>query len=410
LKGLLVSIALVAVMVTAACSPKPVNLHLTPVEWRDDIDDFAQELPRRHANALRYISRERFNAEIAALQESLGSRDGDAVYVGLDRIANLVGDAHTYIKFPADNANLPIDIRQFGNDSRVVAVAPGYEAALGARVLQVQDTPVAKARELILSLTPQEENSSLQQSRIDGFLTVGMVLHGLGITPDRNVARYTLAGEDGRTFTLEVHALPPTAPDPRWIYPCSEPPLYRQQPGKSFWYAYLAATRTLYCQFRGYDGLREQARGLLKEAGDRHPDKLVIDLRQNYGGDYTEGLKYMIRPIRDLPASNLKGHLFVLIGTNTFSAGMNNAAQFRTETAAMLVGEMIGERPNSYQEPREFTLPNSHLVVRYSTRFYRFGGSGENAIRPDHEVTTSWDDYKSCRDPVLDWVLQCRTE
>jgi hypothetical protein len=34
-------------------------------------------------------------------------------------------------------------------------------------------------------------------------------------------------------------------------------------------------------------------------------------------------------------------------------------------TNAILVGESIGERPNTFQEPREFTLPNSRLVVRY---------------------------------------------
>jgi hypothetical protein len=37
-------------------------------------------------------------------------------------------------------------------------------------------------------------------------------------------------------------------------------------------------------------------------------------------------------------------------------------------TEATLVGQTIGKRPSSYQEPRQFILPNSHLVVRYSTR------------------------------------------
>jgi hypothetical protein len=30
---------------------------------------------------------------------------------------------------------------------------------------------------------------------------------------------------------------------------------------------------------------------------------------------------------------------------------------------------------------------------------------GENLIRPDQEIIPSWDDYKSARDRVLDWVL-----
>jgi hypothetical protein len=85
---------------------------------------------------------------------------------------------------------------------------------------------------------------------------------------------------------------------------------------------------------------------------------------------------------------------------------MSNAAQFRQRTAAMLVGEPIGERPNSYQEAREMRLPNSQLLVRYSTRYYKFAEGDENIIRPDREVVIAWEDYKAGRDPVLEWVLQ----
>jgi hypothetical protein len=51
------------------------------------------------------------------------------------------------------------------------------------------------------------------------------------------------------------------------------------------------------------------------------------------------------------------------------------------------------------------TLPNSRLVVRYSVRFYRFVERGENVIRPDQEIVPTWADYKSGKDPVLEWVL-----
>jgi hypothetical protein len=95
----------------------------------------------------------------------------------------------------------------------------------------------------------------------------------------------------------------------------------------------------------------------------------------------------------------------VLIGADTFSAAMNNAAQFQDETNAILVGETIGEKPNSYQEPRQFRLPNSHLAVRVSTLYYTFRKTGENAVRPDKEIIPSWNDVKAGRDPVLDWVL-----
>jgi len=125
----------------------------------------------------------------------------------------------------------------------------------------------------------------------------------------------------------------------------------------------------------------------------------------NGGGDYNVGLRHLVQPIRDLVDINRKGHLFVLIGPDTFSAAMSNSAHFRYQTNAILVGQQIGEKPNSYQEAREMKLPNSHWTVRYSVKFYKFVENGENLIRPDQEITPSWDDYKSAHDPVLDWVL-----
>ena len=54
-------------------------------------------------------------------------------------------------------------------------------------------------------------------------------------------------------------------------------------------------------------------------------DNVVIDMRLNGGGDYNEGLKYLVHSIRDLSDINRNGHLFVLVGPNTFSAAMSNS-------------------------------------------------------------------------------------
>lgn len=146
--------------------------------------------------------------------------------------------------------------------------------------------------------------------------------------------------------------------------------------------------------------------GLFDLVEKQRPDKLVIDLRQNGGGDYFVGLASMVNRVRNHPEINRKGHLFVLIGPFTFSAAMSNAAHFRQKTAATLVGLPIGEKPNSYQELKTIRLPNSHLTLCYSVRFYKFVDTGENMIRPDREIETTWADFKAGRDPVLQWVLE----
>jgi len=121
--------------------------------------------------------------------------------------------------------------------------------------------------------------------------------------------------------------------------------------------------------FRGYDSLASDARDLY-EFIDSHPtDRLVIDMRQNGGGDFLKGRKHLIEPLERRPGLNQKGKLFVIMGRYTFSAAMVNAIDFRNETNALLVGEPAGERPNSYSENDEMTLPNSRLVVSYSTRY-----------------------------------------
>jgi hypothetical protein len=391
-------------MVNAAHSSEPFA-HLTKAQWREDLEFLARELPKRHANAFHHTARERFEAEVASLSQRLHTMDADEIYVGLDRIANLVGDGHTYVEFPDDVARLPLQVKRFGDQYHVTAVTAGLESALGSRIVRIHKTPIANVRERLLAMTPQDETPFLAEGRVESFLTLGIALHGCRIIPDRSIANFALVDEMGRELIVEVRAVAPDS-KPKWIPAFREPPLYRQRPDETFWYTYLPEARTVYCSFRGYNDLGKRSVGLLKLVSERRPDKLVIDMRQNGGGDYTVGLRHLVRPIRELPEINRKGRLFVLIGPQTFSAAMSNAAHFRYQTAALLVGQPIGEKPNSYQESRRVKLPNSHLALCYSVRFYRFVEDGENLIRPDREIIPSWADYKIGKDPVLEWVMK----
>lgn len=404
--GTVAALAVTAILVSLwiCLRQKPENLQLSTQQWREDLRFLARELPKRHANAFHFTPRERFEEAVAELDSKLTSADADTAWVGLQRVVSLVGDAHTYLQTPQDSASdLPIDIARFGEEYRVVSVDPGLENALGARVNKVGDVPIARAAELCKELFSRDENPTSSDSFVNNALTSGGTLHGLGITRERNLVRYTLVDDAGREFTIDARS---SASDAAPIRPFKEMPLYIQNPEQPFACKYLAEPRALYCNVRTIRDLRKPVAEMLNVIREKNPEKLVIDLRQNRGGDYTIGEKYLIHPIRDLPSINRKGHLFVLIGADTFSAAMNNAAQFRSQTAVLLVGQEIGEKPNSYQEPRSMILPNSHLTVRYSTRFYRFAPDGDNAIRPDQEIVPTWADYRAGSDPVLAWVLK----
>jgi len=388
----------------SADAPRPAAAP-TVEQWRADLQFLARELPKRHPDPWRSTPKADFDAAVAALDARLPELDADQAYVGLDQIARMMGDAHTFVSFPDDLADLPLRIGRFGDDFRVASADRAYGEAVGARVLEIDGQPIAKAYARLLTLTPGDENPPLREALATGLLHVGTALHGLGITHDRGRARFTLEQDDGRRLNVDVSATAPGA-KPDWVQAARSLPLSRTHPDETFWCEALAGAHAVYCDFRTYAQLGKHAAEMFALIDKTHPDKLVIDMRANGGGDYFVGLHNIVDPIARRADLNRKGHLFVLIGPSTASAAMSNAAHFRYRTAALLVGREIGEKPNSWQEARQVKLPGSGLELRYATQWYAFVPKDvENAIRPDHEVVTSWADYLAGRDPALDWVL-----
>jgi C-terminal processing protease CtpA/Prc len=157
--------------------------------------------------------------------------------------------------------------------------------------------------------------------------------------------------------------------------------------------------------FRAYNSLSENTKKLFQLVDANPTKKLVIDMRQNTGGDYTKVREYLIPAIKQHSSINQKGRLFVIVGRRTFSAAMNSAVDLRKETNAILVGEPIGERPNSYQENDEMKLPNSGVIISYSTKYYKFSDEDVPAVMPDKRIDPTWIDYKDGRDAVMEWIL-----
>jgi len=181
-----------------------------------------------------------------------------------------------------------------------------------------------------------------------------------------------------------------------------------QKLDETFWFTLLpeAKPATVYCNFRRYKDLQDHAQALFSFLEEENAERLILDLRQNPGGDFTKGLADLITPLSRNRRLNQPGRLFVLIGPATFSAAMANAVHFRERTHAILVGQRIGEKPNSYAEGRRMKLPNSHLGINYSIEYYEFQKGGENEVRPDQLVPgVTWEEFLAGRDPALEWIM-----
>lgn len=389
-----------------ALAPDAMNarLDLTPSQWREDLAALAHELPLRHANAFSTLSRTAFDAEVAELDGRIANASGDEMFVGLQKIAKSIGDGHTGVVAPKDRRVMPLKIERFGRDFRIVASGPGLERAFGTRLIKIAGLPIGDVWQRVMTLTSSDELDELRAGEALIYLTRGYALHGLGVSAERGHAVYTLEDDTGHAFDVDVAGLPAgQSVDLKAPGGANAPRLMHKD--ATFTCSTPANSSAVYCVWRGYQDLDKFSKQMFALIDKSHSQKLIIDMRDNGGGDNTIGYSEVIKPLLARPDLNRKGHLYILVGAQTFSAAMNNAAQFQDETNAILVGETIGERPNSYQEPRQFRLPNSHLIVRASTLYYTFRKKGENAVRPDKEIIPTWDDVKAGRDPVLDCAL-----
>lgn len=381
-------------------TPQPLP-PMTREQWRADVDFFARELPSRHMNAFHAITRETFDRAVADLRAKAENANDDEVIVGLAKIMAMIGDSHTRINLPSSVHRLPVGIARIGDDYLIARASESASDLLSGKIIRINDTPIAEVEKRLRSVISQDQSEPFVRGALPVHMLIGEVLHGLQITPDATHARITVATAAGER-SVEVVNVPGATNPMSWPLVSKATPLSRQHIGDPFFVTYLEPSKTVYVNFRKYDDLRSRARDLWKLVDAKPVEKIVIDLRQNGGGDYKVGRKYLVKELK----SRSKIKAYVLVGNRTYSAAMVNAIDFRTDARAMLVGEPIGERPNGYSENDEMTLPNSRIHVSYSTRFYKFLPDGAPPIiTPDKVISPTLDDFGAGRDPVLEWVL-----
>lgn len=427
------SFALVPLLLGAACTswaPQPSVMPSDKNAWRQDLRYLAAELPRRHKNAFHTVTRAQFDRAVTELDSAIATLNDDQIVVGLKRITAMIGDGHTSCSSPTTFHFFPLEFYWFGDTLRVTRIAPQYRRALGTRLVQVGDTRVEDAYAAVSKLIPPGEGELWVQRLSPLYFRVPEVLHGLGVLPTAERGRYTFEDDTGTRFSLDVEPATRTAAarstqlqteQALWLTAAKAEPLYRQRPNEHLWFTYLKDDQTVFFKFNGYPGYWAFRRfsGQLLDFMDHHPVKrLVIDLRHNGGGNMTQ-FKWFLLPglverrfheehawwPREIKRLR---HVYVAIGRETFSAGMLNAVELKNEMAAILVGEPTGGRPNAYSENGKsgrIELPNSHLVVYVSTRYYRLSDEDTLGLMPDRRIDLSWPAFVAGRDPVMEWIL-----
>ena len=309
-------------------------------------------------------------------------------------------DGHSGV-FPLAQRDLdlwPLQLYDFDDSWRVVAASPAYDHLVGREVTRVGGVPVGAAAERVAPLVPADNDAS-RRGRLPQYLVVPAVLEGVGLE-----ASLEIGGEPVRpeTVTADEYA------DRFGIfYPLVCPPLPRADPSMWSLEARDGAVIVRFARvvFRDDDGTVEQLAAEATATIERtDPDRVVLDLRDNPGGELPAG-RPLVAALRQV-AADRPGALRILVNRCTFSAAALMTSELAATTDAVIVGEPMGGSPGIWADARPYSLPDSGIVVHVASRWYEPVDPGLPAtLAPDVPVAPTWSDHAAGRDRALEAAL-----
>lgn len=276
---------------------------LSKTQWREDLQYLVDELTAHHLNLFHTITQARFAAVVADLHAAIPRLQDAAIVVQLIRLIASIGDGHTSFRSWEVFQLYPLDLFWFKNELRVVRTTPTYARALGAQVVKISDIVLNDAVAAVEGIIQQGENQWFVRQRSPFFLTAAEVLHQLGIVAGASHGPYTFKDQQGSLFTLDFVPIA-QAERIEWMEANATIPYYRQRPDEAFWFIRLADQRTVYLCFRRYDWFAENAHQLLRFIEESPTERLIIDLRQNGGGDLTKVRQHLLPALKGHPRIN----------------------------------------------------------------------------------------------------------
>jgi len=377
---------------------------LRETSWQEDLDFFETELPKRHLDLASLISLDDFHHSVAALKQDAAGLSDTEITFRLVLIVASLGIAHTQVNWTTLASPLhryPLAMQWFSDGLLVVAASPDHRPALGARILQIGSLTPEQLEKQIAGYVAHENEPWLHQQS-PAYMAVAELLQQLRVANPDGSIDLLLAKEDGSQFREHMTPAP-------WLDAARSPltavevlqlptPLSGSHRDSFYWSEYLPENHTLYLQYNQCAENPELpfakfAADALSSAKAKAATRLIVDLRRNSGGN-SEVIRPLLDLLTDHPTLSARGHLYVLIGPQTFSSGVMNAMELRRRLQAVLVGSPTGGKPNSYGE------------VQSMKRFHPISDSDPASLEPDVVVPFAVADFLAGRDPVLNAALE----
>jgi len=393
----------------------------TKEEWVKDLHFLADQMKAKYPDLYSKVSEEVLTKTVNDIEARIPDLSESDIVMEFFRLSALPNDAHSipYIFLPCfDLHDFPIKIYKFTDGWYIIDAAHAYSDLVGTKILKVGSTSID---ELFLKFKPYLSAEN-EYGQLERFTYIGLMpewLKSQGVIDNLKTAQFTLKNEKGEQIVETIDAVR-FINKFYWSFIASvdnrTSPAILNPRKDSYLFEYLGNSKTIYFQFNevanqdGKETIAEFAKRLEEFVSTHDFNRLVIDLRNNMGGDDSY-LKPLVQLIRDNPKINEHNKLFVLIGRHSFSSAVLFANKLKFQTKAIFVGEPTAQGPLFCGNSKHVELPNSKLVFTIaSTSTARtqtiWPFKTGNAIIPDTLVEYTFADFKTGIDPVMETALK----
>ena len=390
------------------------------IDWDYEIDLLARELSEKHPDLF-------FSTDSAwyfrAMRQVARATPGKSLFqvsIELQQVLASMGDAQTQINYHflvEKNKILPFEFYWFEDGIYVLEADKVYEALLGKKLTAINDVPIEVVIDSLATLLVLD-NQAVLKNQIPRMLVWFQVLEHFGFVSGKELSLTVHSTNKGEALSKVIY-LPVELGEMLAVQPSTLPLGWQDQ--KSFFREqYFENEQLYYIQYNrcwsreaeedygsGASALfmpsfKEFEKEVFPVLKKKDIDKLVFDIRFNKGGHAAQGTEFIRKICKTLPKDH--GNIFVLVGRMTNASAIVNTVDFMKSEEVVLVGEETSGKPNHFGEVNRFVLPESRLIVSYSTRYFTLLDEDLPAIVPNLVTPLGFDQYMKGIDPAMEAV------
>jgi hypothetical protein len=403
--------------------------------WRDDLDYLVRRIEIMHPHPYGFFPREEFYKLKDKLSNEIPGLGDAEIVISFSELLASLQDGHTRMGFEYSDPEwldktfhlLPFILYPFDDGIYILAGMPKYKQLMGSEIVKIGKMPVAEVAAK-LGRFYSHDNSYGERKSLYYTLGLAEMLKKIGAVDAVDRINLTLKNARSKEVKIQVATAsflsmarflgtwyPQAGSELATMNEASKNPLplWLKDRETNFWFEYVPEEKMMFLQINSLNSPRGDGEGTFGQFCARFfkafdqvgPEKLVIDIRANNGGNHVE--LPLLKGIIARPHIDQHDRLFLITGRVTYSAAVHFATVFDKYTNATIIGEPTAGRPNHYGAIRRFTLPNHpQVVIGCSIDYYQDSEPFDfnTTVSPDITTRMSSPDYRHNIDPAMNAV------